>query len=393
MIACYAWTDTQILNLVQIKEFYYGEESADLFICKLDRLSIELINEVENYRLFDNIYVVDPVQYSFKFSCLEKVPFILGVKSTINRKKYYNNIYSNIIGNKVYKTILTAGFWGDSLFLLKYLLYNNKNIKIQLIEEGALSYCAPIKRLCKAKPLGCQITWKDRVSARIIEILILGRSYLNLKNKITKFFVHEPLAVHEEFVHIKTRIPKVDFKQDICSNILKNIGEKIDIKLIDKNDIFFFPTPLIDGYEDNRITTYEILDTVVDVLQGKQLLVKLHPSMIKNELDFGKKYKRTAYFDKTSYPFEVLARNVDLSNKILISRNTSCLLMAKYMFGYEPIIVYTYKLYDRYKKDGEPDLERYVKGLKALYNSPEKIMVPENMRELYIMLTRLKDIL
>lgn len=86
-----------------------------------------------------------------------------------------------------------------------------------------------------------------------------------------------------------------------------------------------------------------------------------------------------------------MAARFDLTNKILISRNTSCLLSAKFMFDYEPTLLFTYRLYKRYTLDGEPDLEWYVKGLTASYKNKEKILVPNSMNELKSILKAIID--
>ena len=91
MIACYAWTDTQLINLVQVVETSNLKNSFDLFVCMLDRISLSLLNQIKDEELFLNIYEVYPVNYTNDWRLFKKIPFLFGLISTIRRKKYYEN--------------------------------------------------------------------------------------------------------------------------------------------------------------------------------------------------------------------------------------------------------------------------------------------------------------
>lgn len=391
MIACYAWTDTQLINLVQVVETSNLKNSFDLFVCMLDRISLSLLNQIKDEELFLNIYEVYPVNYTNDWRLFKKIPFLFGLISTIRRKKYYENYYSNLIGTKKYIKLITAGYWGDSLFLLKHLCSTNPNIEVELVEEGNLSYCSSKARLCQAKPFGCTTTAKDVISSNIIKALIFGKNYLKIDKLVKRIYFYEPKAAKVGSDCQCIEICKILSNSDNAAHrILNNISNNLDLTIDTKINAFFFLNPLIPGYEDDHVITFSILNLVLECLGKEHVMVKPHPEMLK-EVESEVLFKEDIQIESKEYPFEAMAARFDLTNKILISRNTSCLLLAKFMFDYEPTILFTYRLYERYAFDGEPDLEWYVKGLTVTYKNKDKILVPNSMDDLKNMLAVIKE--
>lgn len=386
MIACYAWTDIQIINVVQVKLTYYSEEPVDLYVCMLERISKKLLSGIKKSGVFANIYEISPINYSFDKKIMNNIPFLAGTVFTILKKKHYEKVYERIVKCKNYSKILLAGFWGDSLFLVRKLLLNNKKLSIELVEEGSLSYCSFLERLCQAKPLGCEYGKKDIVSSQIIKLMILGKDALKVNGLVENIYLYEPLLAKFKPENKRKQIPKIDTNQNTTLiELLKDFTNDLRLDVIAAAKVVYFPQLSKLG---DDVLSYEIYNLIKENFSINKFVVKLHPTACLKE-----SVSRDILIDNQSYPFEVIGILGDCSNKILISRNTSCLLMMNYMFGYEPVIIYTYRLYNNNHEVKEPDLEWYIKSLKKVYKNPERILVPRTMEEMLEMIQYAKILL
>ena len=60
MIACFAWTNTQIVNATNARINIFADEEADLYVRMGPQISETLIHAVELSGVYQNIYCVDP---------------------------------------------------------------------------------------------------------------------------------------------------------------------------------------------------------------------------------------------------------------------------------------------------------------------------------------------
>ena len=115
MIACYAWTNMQIINIVNEYSHTYTDEPADLFVLMLDRISGELLSTIRAIGIFKTVYCVPVTPSQDSNRWYSSVPVIRGIFATLEKRHFYERYYTNLPGKKSYDLILTHGYWGEFL--------------------------------------------------------------------------------------------------------------------------------------------------------------------------------------------------------------------------------------------------------------------------------------
>ena len=74
--------------------------------------------------------------------------------------------------------------------------------------------------------------------------------------------------------------------------------------------------------------------------------------------------------------------SVDFSEKVFVSRGSAVMLYMKLIYGKEPYLIFTYKLYKEYKNQGDVNrVGDLVDMIRNLYNDKSRIMVPDSMSQ------------
>ena len=148
MIACHAFTNTQILNLANAKINLYAEDQADLYVYMGTSISSVLINAVRSANVFENVYCIDPLMINTR-----KIPIIGRIPKVryLGMKWAYLNAYKQLLdhlnGCKTYDRAITAFFHAENVYLLHFWSKGVKNFKISFIEEGTGGYCLTPKQM------------------------------------------------------------------------------------------------------------------------------------------------------------------------------------------------------------------------------------------------------
>ncbi|MCC3399579.1 hypothetical protein D4759_31790, partial [Clostridiales bacterium AHG0011] len=108
MIACYAWTDIQIINIVNIVLHDFPKEQKDLFVLMLDRIDMVLVEEIRLMGCFEHIYMVPSPSHNQAKN--REVPVLSGVGATIESKKFYSSYYREILSTRKYDILFTPVF-------------------------------------------------------------------------------------------------------------------------------------------------------------------------------------------------------------------------------------------------------------------------------------------
>ena len=147
MIACYAWTNTQIINVTNARINLYGEEKADLFIFMGKHMSKELIAAVQKTGVYEHVFFIEPISINYL-----KLPFgrIRGLR-LLFLKQEMQKVYGALLDKKCkgvqYSRALIAWFYQDNLFVLDYWDRHTDRLAITLVDEGTGSYCYNKKQI------------------------------------------------------------------------------------------------------------------------------------------------------------------------------------------------------------------------------------------------------
>ena len=86
--------------------------------------------------------------------------------------------------------------------------------------------------------------------------------------------------------------------------------------------------------------------------------------------------------DEGNYLLEALYASLTLNEKVLITRDSSSVMYPKYMFGKEPTVIFTYRLYEDYYRQNSDMLDGLSRNLRSIYSDDSKIFVPKTPGEL-----------
>lgn len=148
----YAFTNTQIINLVNLKTSCYSESVADLYVVDNGRISDILVESIRNDDIFRSVQLIKHTPFSSFSKKYVNLPKYLrhSVTSLFNAFNYlrYNIVYSMNSKSCFYQRILLSGFWLDGAYFVKLASRMNKSISVSLIEEGKANYTLSLDNLC-----------------------------------------------------------------------------------------------------------------------------------------------------------------------------------------------------------------------------------------------------
>ena len=364
MILFYAWTDTQIINLVNIKLTVYRNDRADLLVYGLSRVSEELLNEVLAGRIFENIYFLEVPPFYLE-RCREGFreklgAFFLGG----DYRKYFNDRLTKFLGKKEYSLFLTGAFWSETLLVIRYLRKKNEGIKVMFYEEGLAAYNGRPKWLFRAVP-------NKGIKATIRTVLYYGFSAYFYRKYVKGIYLYKPELSNIDYIE-KIRIPFSGNQKRFCSGQKNNelSGEKI----YQDSEVIFIAEAM--GGKDFcwKGIFNSILDVIFSVKVNAKVVIKAHPlGDIKEDLS-GLEHYTGLYIDRNPERIETILSRIWMDDKVVITGNSSSALYLKWLYGKTPHMILMDFRRDRYV---EEYIHRYI-----TYYDDKKAYAPRNMDEL-----------
>lgn len=124
-----------------------------------------------------------------------------------------------------------------------------------------------------------------------------------------------------------------------------------------------------------------VIDTILECVAAEKFVLKKHPSLrssCNQELT-----KCNLYFEESM--FELLAMNMDISEKVIISNFSSAGFLPKILFDQEPYVIFTYKLLKNnngmLSDETMKNEEKFVLNFISKYRHRNKICIPSNMAQ------------
>lgn len=327
MLAFYACTNTQIINMINVKLQFYRNVGADLYILKKNRVDLGLVKCIEEARIFKAIIIIDP--YILPQNRLFKI-FSLFVAHIPN--KYYKKIITKASKDKCYDKFITFGFWADTLYVLNIFYEKNKDIIVEFVEEGMINYFFD-----KGRPYFCRTY--GGIKEKIIRLLAHGLAAFKLKRNITRMYVYRPDLVESNYCN---ELKQINNQNEIIQNIVKIYQNKKKgfNKIYDQVKFVY----LLDNFEfDMHIY---ILKEILSYINEKDLVIKLHPENTKDEVERIYYSFPNTYIDNNDYCFEINMVGKD-KIKAFISRSSTFAYSFKYIFGIKKSNLLLYKIFNK----------------------------------------------
>lgn len=349
MNICYICnTPYQLFN--SLNHYYHNNKGeTDLYIGKIFYKYEKISELLYKESIFSNIYMYDCPKYSNiidKF--LQTFVEVYAIDKSVRKWTHQEEIL-NVAYDVIYMSVYTP-----FSIALKQI---NPNAQIILFDDGIGTYTGNAQKM-------------DFKKRRLI-YRILGKKFPDLDYDI--------LYVNSiEFYNLTNQIKK----EEVCSLPGINKGETDFLSLLnrvfrlgseeiyDQRHLIFLTQP-----NDRSKTRYKVIEkSILERLQTakESLLLRVHPREF--EYDFGDFEQ-----DKNRSLWELVVLNHITDEHILVSVFSTAQFIPKVMYGMEPTLIFTYKLYqDIYTSKEIAEMEYTVSKLADLYTDKAKIIIPQN---------------
>ena len=394
MIVFYAHTGTLLLNMLNLKMNQFQNRVADIYIFNSERMPKHLITLTKQSKTFRNVIVVEPCKkyFSTKISMSNNLGNILSSALTLLfQDKYYSKIISsNNINVDEYTSIITHGLWLDSIYFVKYFYKLNKDITIQIMDEGIGTNTNSLQTLANPKR---DDLFPNKVQKLIYDIIwfintghCCNHDIVNLQKQITDYYLYCPQEsrLYQETSLTPHKLLPLDSNNKLTP-LLDKMLDKIDfVEYINRKVWILSDYDILESHPSHSIFM-RILETVLNPFSQKDIILKAHPGISSLNKQYYSTLWPELYLDDRKYQLEILYSKVDLNSKILITRLSSSVFYSKYMFGAEPYIIFTYKLSP--KDVNVKYMDEMVSSLKELYKNKGRIFVPSSLNELEVVVS------
>jgi hypothetical protein len=341
-----------------------NHENADLVIFHRTDDMKNLSERIKESKIFGNVYDFPFINKMNAFSLFKLLIFPKLFLSKLSLTDKSISLIENHYNILVSQSLLYA-----SLFVRI-----NKNAEVYLIEDGLSSYT------------GRTIDPQRRsVYFRLANKLVFKGSLLS---DVKSQLLYEPDMYSGEIKNIiRLHIHKSE------NNILYNrLFEYRDNTLYNSHKFIYLGVPLY-GLKDLMVnpidTGYDfeekckfIIESAMKVPQKTKFIYRQHP--IENiDEDYNKNNCR---FDIYRNMWEIECQNTITNNHVLVSFFSTASFTPKMLYGKEPYVILLYKMLgvEFFNAD------ELVSGLQSLYSNPKKVILVENLDELYSIIEKLE---
>lgn len=379
MILFFVWTDIQLVNCINVKCNYYKNENAELIAYKRGRISERLLEIVREKRVFSDIYFLELPDF-YDEDSVNKMNRFRYVIAHLYLKRYLSQEIKALIENKKFTIFLVASFWSETLTIYKNVRKYNKNIQIEIVEEGMANYTGSKKWIYRAAP-------SSAIKAILREFFYCGFLGIEARKKVRCMYLYQPKLMWTNSDRNIKKLPIIDKKNDIVFGIFEEWQENFDNSLYEKSKIIYIADE-IDLDKKDRAVLKNIVQFLPKVM-GPFMIVKLHPSYSFKGTGKIEEGEKGIWIDYRNQQIENILFRCNVENKILVINHSSVLLYLKCMLGKEPCTIFTYKIQENNRKGIVKRFNFFAERLGGIFENPDRLTIPDTMEELQRILKRL----
>ena len=380
MVACYAWSNSTIINITNAMVNLYAEERGDLYVRMGPHISDTLISAVKASGAYDNVYCFDSATIDLNKVKLCKIPKVRVFFIKKACEEAYAELLKSICANKSYCRVILPWFYADSVFMMNYWRKFTDHLNITLVEEGTSSYCF------RKKEMSFPMFNAPSMRAKLKRYLTEGMLANKFAKKIDTICVYRPEYCRPDIDFKKLALPKIAQESNpVLYSILVNAADDLEQQKLlcynERNMIYFSSYNTEDLNWDAKST--QILEAIVNAGGDENVIAKVHQNQTTHAQRFAGKFEDRIYVDRDKYIFEGLyVQTKNRNNKALISCISTAAINPKFMFDEEPYVIFTYRLYDGYRQCGVERDDWMAKALIDAYEDKSKVMIPNSVYEL-----------
>lgn len=371
MVLFFAWTDIQLINCLNTKSNFFKNVNADLVVYKRERISERLLEIVRTKEVFSDIYVVALPDF-YNESKVQKSNKISSFIIHMQLKRYFINKISCMIKSRKYDVLLVATFWSETLNLYRYLRRYNKDIRIEIVEEGMANYNGPKNWIYRAAPT-------SNFKAVIRDVFYCGCMGRSARRKVHCFYLYKP-EMSWMYQNVKVeKLPPIDKNNTICYEVFEEWQKNVDNSFYNKSKFIF----IIDAPNQSK-NSYNVLADMIESMSDskkKVSVVKQHPLYIEQDKSHIMSCKNGIIIDNRKLPIENILFHCEINDKVLIVNQSSALLYLKCMLNKEPYVILTYRMRPYCEKRLIDKFDFFSEKLKRIYSNPCKIRIPNTLDE------------
>lgn len=347
----HAFVATVPICLIEAINFVIANEinDADVYVTKSFKHADEIAGRLSKTDVFKNVYLVEDVLLTYPITVKKCIKMVKNGHKVVNEMKtrHYDYIYYN-----------NSGWLINSIFYTGSLKGNKKCIQ-RFIEHGYNTYLNDYAKKPWYLRILINLTGFKCMDGSMLETLYMF--YPDLLRARQDGKVKKMVALNR---NNKRLVEAINYSFDFNPEKSEFANKKIII--------------MEQGPLKVKIDMADFWGKVLDNIESSDIIIKPHPRQVSSALqDFG-----IEVCVNNEMPWEVVALNLDLSEKIQFTIFSGSCIFPKLLCDVEPYVVLLYKLLPvDYHYLGD-DLLSLSDAIREKYTDKFKYFVPETFEEL-----------
>lgn len=339
----------QLIGASSIREMFPCDQ-ADLILSDHTIGNKKIYDRFQKEKIiFDTVRYIE-TKYLYEFDARLS-------KYELNKDYRKDTTITKMIELEKYDMFFSANAEPFSTRVVNYLIHRNKHIQINWFEDGLSAYSFD-KRYFPS--------WKGRIKAELKKIF----GIFDVTSSVSSYYVFNPQKM--------MWFPKAAIKQiqPISGKLSMALGQLFDFSnCVDKYEekYIFFEDGAMDWSTNADV---KLVNAIAEIVGKENIFVKIHP---RNPIN---RFKELGFktSQDTSIPWEIIASNIDIENRVLITMYSQCVIMPEILLGRNGIVIALGDV-EGYSDLKVKELFEYIKE-QYLNQNRERYFVPKNIYEL-----------
>lgn len=354
-------TPYQIMVAIQLKKSQFSNYTADIIISDKMVNSDEILKKIKKTKVFEDVYKIN-VKNKLSYKKCNRILNI--IKQNIRIK---DMLMEYITLEKKYDMFLFANLDEISRYIGLFIeKVNKKHIKFYMFEDGMSTYSnsyGDYISLCKS----------GQYSLKHLKVLITNPILCKLEG----IYVFRPEILSWKPHFNVFKIEPITLKYKKLLNYIFSYQEIDD--LYSEKFIFFEESYHEDGVDINDI---EVVNKISSIVGKENIIIKIHPRNSQN------RFKTLGYKTNSniSIPWEVIAMNIDIKNKILLTIGSNAVIAPHIFMN---LHIKGILLFDIIKNKDKLRTEIVNITKEVCLGNEDNYKIPQNYKELEYILKRI----
>jgi len=377
MLVFLVQTNLSLFNAVNAKITHYPNEKALLYIATSDRISETLVNAISHLNVFDSVQCISTIDTK-KVTKINNY-YLSQAYSALSLFKSYSAISRKLKKEQIFNEcteLIVVGFADIGRIFASVYLTLHPTGKLAVIDEGS-------GVLYKNKEASLIHSKSGHVFGKLLCICGLSISDREIYEHLEKIYVYKDHLYKYKGELQPIALPGLRKENtDVLASLLELESKNTDVSVYKERKYIYFVSAVGSLLSNNSNEKYEverkIIDNLISSIPSNQLIIKEHPRFANAENTLASYISNNEIFiDQNNYLFESVYPQIGIESKVLITNHSATVLHPKYMFGLEPYVIFTYKLFENPEK-----WDLFALDLISEYTNESKIFVPNSFEEL-----------